>query len=53
MVGSGPENRRLTFGGDLDHCLDTGRLLFLDSTLSADGGKWYEATACTALHGMH
>jgi len=48
-VGNGPVNKRLTFGGDLDHRLDTGIVSAFDTVERYRKG--YQPTAaCSSRH---
>jgi len=54
-VGNGPVNKRLYFGGDPDHCLDTGIVSRFVTRRFGRYGKWYQLTALrdAAVQGMH
>jgi len=52
-VGNGPINKRLNFGGDPDHRLDTGIVFFGFVTIGRYG-NWYQPTALrdAGVHGI-
>jgi len=54
-VDNGPVNKRLNFGGDPDHRLDTGIVFVSGFVTIGRYGKWYQLTALrdAAAQGVH